>query len=59
MFKNILNLKGAQKLTKVEQKCINGELLGCDETLPIGTGCISFKRNNRIYYASKTRCIQG
>jgi hypothetical protein len=43
MLKNILNLKGAQKLTKNEQKSINGGRMACDAThlCPAGQCCIS------------------
>lgn len=43
MLKNILNLEGAQKLTKKEQKSINGGRMFCDETrlCPTGQCCIS------------------
>jgi hypothetical protein len=38
MLKNILNLEGAQKLTKNEQKSINGGRIACDATHPCPTG---------------------
>jgi hypothetical protein len=41
MLKNILSLEGAQKLTKNEQKSINGGRLACDAThsCPAGQCC--------------------
>jgi hypothetical protein len=43
MLKNILNIEGAQKLTKNEQKSINGGRMACDTThlCPTGQCCIN------------------
>jgi len=49
MLKNILNLDGAQKLTKNEQKSINGG----NEPAEGGSNCGEYK----IVTATQTRCL--
>jgi hypothetical protein len=42
MLKNILNLEGAQQLTKNEQKSIKGGLINCID--PVTNRCKSYGR---------------
>ena len=54
MLKNILNLNGAQKLSKNEQKNISGGLRiykSCQDATaicPVGTECVGFDTLGRI-----------